>query len=365
MSSESLPEQRTEMPTDRRMGEIRKEGAVYHSHEAVQVLTLLAGFLMIGSLSYSIQSDMIVVLRKSFALISREEPLSVEDLRSGFIRLLLLVAPEVFILTVVVAAVAVLATMLQTNWNIRAKWIKFQWNWLNPIGGISRIFSINQVIQTGKALVKLMVMLPIGYYALKGLAPRLSMLMHTSISTVMSVAIQGIQSVFWSILYVLIALAIFDFAWGKYRWLRQNKMTKDEVKDERKAIEGDETMRRKMIAKGMQRVYARIQSTVPKAHVIITNPTHYAVALRYERGVDSAPVVVAKGADFIAGRIREIAREHNIPILERKALARALFASTKVGQEVPRELFKAVAEVLAYVYRLKNPFRNSISTGTR
>jgi flagellar biosynthesis protein FlhB len=132
-------------------------------------------------------------------------------------------------------------------------------------------------------------------------------------------------------------------------------MTKQEVKDERKAQEGDETTKRKIIAKGLQRIQQRIMFSVPRADVVITNPTHFAVALRYDRGKDAAPTVVAKGQDYLALKIREIARASGVPIVERKALARALYASTEVGKEIPRELFRAVAEVLAYVYRLKGP----------
>jgi flagellar biosynthetic protein FlhB len=161
----------------------------------------------------------------------------------------------------------------------------------------------------------------------------------------------ALQSVFWKVLYILIAVAVLDTAWGHFQWLRKNKMTKDEVKDERKSVEGDESMRRKMIAKGQQRLANKLKSSVPKADVIITNPTHYAIALKYDRDKFAAPIVVAKGTDFMAQRIREIAKEHGIPIVERKALARALYASTEVGSEIPRELFRAVAEVLAYVFR--------------
>ena len=155
---------------------------------------------------------------------------------------------------------------------------------------------------------------------------------------------------------VLIVMAIFDYAWTKYQWLRNNKMTKTEVKDERKAMEGDEETKRKIQAKGLARIAQRLRESVPQADVIITNPTHFSVALKYDRGNMSAPIVVAKGQDHLALKIREIAKEFNIPILERKPLARALYASCEVGTEIPHDLFKAVAEVLAYVYRLKNPW---------
>jgi flagellar biosynthetic protein FlhB len=236
---------------------------------------------------------------------------------------------------------------------------------LNPIVGIRRIISIQGFVNFLKSLCKLILILPIGYWALKAQAPEMVRLIHTSIPEVMSLAGTAMKAVFWKIMYVLIALAVFDLVWGKFNWLRTNKMTKQEVKDERKATEGDETMRRKMISKGMQRLVQRLKKSVPKADVIVTNPTHFAVALQYDRVRGGAPIVVAKGADFMAFRIREIAKEHGIPILERKALARSLYASTEVGAEIPRELFKAVAEVLAYVYRLKGRAKRHISSVQR
>ena len=129
-------------------------------------------------------------------------------------------------------------------------------------------------------------------------------------------------------------------------------MTKEEVKDERKAIEGDESTKRQIIAKGLGRIMQRLKQSVPKADVIVTNPTHYAVALQYDRSSMKAPKVVAKGKNFMAERIKEIARENKVPILERKSLARALFHSVEVDNEIPLELFRATAEVLAYVYRI-------------
>jgi flagellar biosynthetic protein FlhB len=179
--------------------------------------------------------------------------------------------------------------------------------------------------------------------------------MHTSVEAILAFIGNAIVDLFWDIFYILLAFAIFDFFWTRYMWYRDNKMTKEEVKDEKKSVEGDEATKRKMIAKGLQRIVERIQNSVPQADVVITNPTHFAVALKYDRDGMTAPLVIAKGKGFLALRIRKIAKEAKIPILERKPLARALYASVEVGNEIPRELFKAVAEILAYVYKLKNP----------
>jgi flagellar biosynthetic protein FlhB len=159
-------------------------------------------------------------------------------------------------------------------------------------------------------------------------------------------------TLFWKIMYVLIAIAIFDWVYGRWSWLRQNKMTKEEVKDEKKAIDGDEATKRRIIAKGLSRIMQRIKTAVPKADVVVTNPTHYAVALQYDRAKMSAPKVVAKGKNFMAEQIKKIARESGVPIIEKKSLARALYQSVEVDQQIPVELFRATAEVLAYVYKM-------------
>lgn len=356
MASESLPEQKTEMPTERRLGEIRKEGAVFQSIDVVHALVLLTGFL---SLSYTwnlLYLDMQYLFRRSFILIGEGQSFELNDLTNGFIRLIMLLLPDIMIITGCVGFVAVLAVMLQTNWNRRDKWLKFRWDFVNPWKGIKRIVSVQGVFNTLKAIVKLVVVLPIGYWALEGLAPVMVRLVHSSVREVLSLTGVALSQVFWRIMYIFIALAVVDYVWGKFQWLKKNKMTKEEVKEERKSVEGDEMMRRKMISKGIARITQKLKMTVPKADVIITNPTHYAVALQYDRKQHAAPIVVAKGTDFIALRIREIGAEHGIPVLERKALARALFSSTEVGSEIPRDLFKAVAEVLAFVYRLKRPW---------
>lgn len=351
MAKESLPEQRTELPTERRVAELRRTGAIFHSIDLEQLVVLVAGFLIVSMLWNVLYQDMKYILVRSFLMIGERQEMQIEDLINGFLRLTLLIGPDILILTGCVAAVATLSVMLQTSWNKRDKWIKLRWDFINPIKGIRRIISITGLTNLFKAVLKLALVLPIGYWALQGFAPEMVRLIHMSIPDVLHLTGSAIGTVFWKIVMVLAVLTGIDIAWGKYQWLRQNKMTKEEVKDERKAVEGDETMRRKMIAKGMARIVQKLKTTVPKADVVITNPTHYAVALKYDRKKSAAPEVVAKGTDFIALRIREIAKESGVPILERKALARALYASTEVGSEVPRDLFRAVAEVLAFVYR--------------
>ena len=356
MSETSTPEERTEAPSDKRMGQLRKEGQIHSSNEIVQVASLITAFLLLQTMWSSFFSNLQVVFRKSFSMISVVEPLSIDNLSGGFTGLLYLMVPALLCFVIVIAVISSLAQMLQTKWNVKEKKIHFRFDMLNPINGVKRIFSIHGMVNTLKALVKLALILPICFFALKALAPHMVSLVHYDIAEIFHFTGETMVSLFWKVMYVLIVLAIFDYSYGKFRWLKQNRMTKEEVKDERKMMEGDEATKRKIQHKGMSRIMQRIMQTVPKADVVVTNPTHYSVALKYERGKDRAPTVVAKGKGFLALRIREIARAHGIPVLERKPLARALFASVEIGSEIPRELFKAVAEVLAYVYKLKNPW---------
>lgn len=365
MAENSLPEERTEDPTEKRMGEIRRQGTLFVSQDVVSAITLLAGFSMLTVMWPLLVRDMKLAMLKSFTLVSRIEPFSLEELRAGFLSLVWLILPDILGVTLVVAAAATLTVMLQTNWNVKERKFKFNFGMLNPMNGIKRIFSVQGVVTTLKALLKLAIILPIALFYLKDFAPEMVKLMHLNIHKVFVFAGQGIDTLFWSIWWILVGFAIFDYFYGKHRWLTTNKMTKPEVKDERKAVEGDEATRRRIIQKGLQRIALRLRSAVPKAHVVVTNPTHISVALRYDRNSMAAPEVVAKGKGFIAMKIREIARENGIPVVERKPLARALFQSTEVGAMIPRELFRAAAEVFAYIFKLKNPHARAAEGGAR
>jgi len=356
MSENSTPEERTEMPTARRMTKLRADGAVFLSQDVVQLASLVAGLHLLTWTWDWLYQDLAVTLVKAFTMAGDRTELTVEALHDGFLKLLLLIAPDILLIACGVALVSSLAVLLQTDWCVKEKKIKFDTKVLNPFNGVKRIISIQGFVTTAKATLKLAVILPVAFYAIKEKAPEMLSLMHLTIEETLAYTSSVMLWLFWKIFYILLVFAIFDYFWGKFQWLKQNKMTKDEVKDDRKATEGDEETKRRIIQKGMMRIAHRLRTSVPKAHVIVTNPTHISIALRYDRAADAAPVVVAKGKGFMALRIREIAKEHNIPIIERKPVARALFEATEVGSVIPREMFRAVAEILAYVYRLKNPY---------
>lgn len=343
------------------MGELRKKGAIHLSMEFVQLASLVSGFLILKFMCVHLFTDMREVLVKSFNMIGSSDPLTPHMLRDGFIGLLYILLPDIVIIAGVIATVASLAVFLQTKWNIKERKIDFKFLHINPWNGIKRIFSPQGYLTTLKAIAKLAIILPIGYFALKRFAPTMINLIHMGIPEILAYTASAMDFIFWKIAYVLFAIAIFDYFWGKKQWLKMNRMTKAEVKDEAKSIQGDEQTKRRIQAKGLARIMQRIKSTVPKADVVVTNPTHYAVALQYDRKTMSAPIVLAKGKGFLALRIRAIAKEAGVPVLERKPLARALYASAEVGAQIPYELFKAVAEVLAYVYRLKGKRRPAVT----
>ena len=349
--------EKTEEPTEKRMSELRKEGAIHMSSEVVKVTSLLAGFLMLSFLCNGLFGGLKNVMVKSFDLIAKaDQPLEIQGLIQAFVMAIKEVWWSLALVFAVVAIVTCFSTFIQTKFNHKEKLIKFQFSHLNPINGVKRIFSASSAMTTLMGILKICIILPIGYYALVNYAPSMMRLIHLGVKAVMPLIGTAMMDIFWKVIYVMIILAIWDFVWTKKQWLKKNRMTKNEVKDEHKAVEGDESTKRKMRAKGLRRIMQRIQQSVPQADVVVTNPTHYAVALKYDRNSHNAPVVVAKGRGFMALRIREIARKARVPVLERKPLARALYASVEVGAEIPRELFRAVAEVLSYVYRLKNPY---------
>jgi flagellar biosynthetic protein FlhB len=214
------------------------------------------------------------------------------------------------------------------------------------------------MVELLKNLLKIAIVGLVAYSALDGLMEESMSLMDTSVASVMAYMTHAAVMIGLKVGIAFLALAAADYMYQRFEYERELRMTKQEVKEELKSQEGDPLIKSRIRSIQRQIAYKRMMQDVPKADVVITNPTHLAVAIKYESSSMSAPKVVAKGADIIAQRIREIAEEHGVPMIEDKPLAQALYKTVDVGEQVPEKLFQAVAQVLAYIYRLKNMMPN-------
>ena len=245
-----------------------------------------------------------------------------------------------------------------SGWNFSGKALAPKGSRMDPIAGIKRMFSLKSLIELAKALGKFVIVTALALYFLNTVQNDLYSLGKMDVFTGMSEAVNLIGWAFLVISLSLIIISLMDVPWVLYESAEKLKMTLQEVKDEMKNTEGKPEVKGRI--RQMQREISQRQmmKDVPQADVVITNPTHYSVALKYEDNHRNAPVIVAKGADFVALKIREIAKEHDVPVLSSPPLARALYYSAEIGDEVPTGLFKAVAQVLAYVFQLKRFKKN-------
>jgi len=228
-----------------------------------------------------------------------------------------------------------------------------KWSKLNPLKGFSRIFSKTSLVELFKSVFKITVVSIIAYQTVNGHWDEVPTLMGYGVGQTLFFMGEVMIEIMAKVLLVMIFLAALDYAFQKYTYLENLRMTKQEVKDERKDLEGNPQIKQRIRSVQMEMMRRRMMTAVPEADVVVTNPTHFSVAIKYDMENDAAPVVVAKGQNEIALRIREIAKENNVPLVEDKPLARTLYKTVDVGQLIPASLYKAVAEILAYVFKLK------------
>lgn len=365
MAQENDSGEKTEEPTSKRKDESRRDGMVGKSTDLSLVCGMTAAVVSMQHLAPLVWDDLIMVFELAFSTVPGPDSFEAAVMHQSFLALLWMVVPKVLLLMVITAFFGAGCTLLQTNFLWSTKLLKPKFKQLNPISGLKRLVSKQNILNVIKSLAKLCIIGPISYFTFVEVLPELIDLMHVPQADLLPYLGTSINYFFWRIATWLLVLALLDLAWQKWNNYQQMKMTKTEIKDERKSVEGDEQTKRQIQAKGLRRIRERMLKAVPTADVVVTNPTHYSIALRYDINKDNAPIVVAKGQDYLALRIREIAREANVPIVERKWLARTLYASVEPGQSIPYELYSAVAELLAYVYKLKNRrpnFRQAKST---
>ncbi|MCI7558249.1 MAG: flagellar biosynthesis protein FlhB, partial [Lachnospiraceae bacterium] len=331
------------------------EGQVAKSKEIANGLGLLALFLllkiMVGSIgtsfleSFSMVYNRIPVICKLNGGASPMGDISVL-LRTVMLRLLIILLPVLLI----GFAVAFVSDLFQVKWRPTSKPLQPKFSKLNPLNGVKKIFSAQSLVELVKSVAKILLIALVTYSYIKkksGLLYALyDMSMMQAVNLIGETVIElGIRI---SAIYMIIAGA--DFMYQKYKFKNDMKMTKQEVKEEYKNAEGDPEIKGKIKARMREASQRRMMQAIPKADVVITNPTHYAVAIRYDTEVAPAPIVVAKGSDYLAQKIKQIARENNVEIVEDKPLARMLFANVDVDKQIPPELYQAVAEILAMVY---------------
>ena len=355
MADEQDSGQQTEEPTGRKLARARQRGQVAQSREVNTWFMLMAGTGIVLLIVPSLASSMAVTLRGFLAL---DHFLGPDGIRwsavgatLGQIAFLMLLP----LLVVVVAAVA--GTVLQIGLLFATEKFGFDLGRISPLSGFKRLFSIRSGVEFLKSLGKIAIVAAVAAWVAFPSVQQLAHMIREPIEFLPGELNKLILRLLFGVVSIVTVLALVDYVYQRFSFMHSMRMSKQEVKEENKQAEGDPVIRARLRSIRMNRARKRMMAAVPKASVVITNPTHYAVALQYEMGASGAPKVVAKGTDLVALKIREIAEENDVPIVENPPLARALYAGVEIDREVPPEHYKAVAEIISYVFRLKGKFR--------
>ena len=354
--------ERTEQPTPKRIREARLEGNVARSHELSAATILIMGLLLLRTAGRPLVSGMgewikalIIALPEISPAISGQPP-NILAARASLWMPWLGLNLGGLLLT------AVAVNLAQTGFLWSTKRLGLHLDRLNPLKGLKRLFSVHSLIELGKALLKLGLIGGVGYAYLRPRLPVLLGLSQNDFVSGITLWLDMALGLAFQIAILYLILAILDYGYQRWNYMRSLRMTREEVKEELKQTEGDPLLRSRIRSYQQRLARTRMMANVPKATVVITNPTHVAVALEYQPTTMRAPKVIAKGANLLAQRIREIAQANHITIVENPPLARVLYQTVELDQEIPPELYTAVAEVLAYVYRLRGSLSQPVTT---
>lgn len=354
--------EKTEKATPRKRNEERKQGHVLQSHDVVTCAFILIVFFTIRLCAplmlLSAQKSMSYWLTICGYGMTSENGTLIIDGMPFYLKLigetaktLLLTAGPILLISM---AVTVISTGAQTKWLFTRETMKFKLSKLNPINGMKKFFSIKSLFEVGKSVLKMTILVAIVYGQTKKRLPEFARLLDMDVRSGLVYLAETVYNIVMLIGMVFVGVAAADYLFQKYTFEKDLKMTKQEVKEEFKNMEGDPKIKGKRRQIQMQMAMQRMMSAVPKADVVIKNPTHYAVAVSYDPEKFSAPVVVAKGKDKVALRIIQIAEENDVLTMENRPLARGLYDNVEVDRQIPSEFYQPVAEVLAFVYGLKN-----------
>lgn len=351
--------EKTEEPTSKKLTDARKDGKVAKSRELDNAIGLITLFVLLKIFVGSVGSGMLNLFQifysriPDFALENRHEISGKAVsalLQTAISQLIQLVIP--FFIVGFVTAIAI--NIFQVKWVVTSKPLQPKLDKFNPINGAKRIFSKESLMELLRSVVKILIIGWIAYSSVKNNINDLLLMFGMTVPEAILLVGDVVINTGLKIALVYLILGLADYMYQKWKFHDDMKMTKQEVKDEYKNSEGDPEIKGKQRARMREASQRRMMQDVPNADVVITNPTHLAVAIKYDAETAPAPVVLAKGADYLAQRIREAAREADVEIVENKPLARMLYANVEIGEEIPPELYQTVAEILAAVYKLKN-----------
>ena len=342
---------KTEKPTGKKLGKARAEGQVAKSQEISSAFILIAGllfFFFAGGRFLDSPAELMRYIYQ-YALLLEVDSAMVYNLFLLAIRqMFLLLAP--FLLLMLFVGLA--ANLMQVGFKITPKAMKPKLSKLNPISGFkSKFLSLRPLMELVKSCLKIGVLGYIAFSVYRNNFPGFFSLLNQPVGIILTFIAKGAFQILWRCGLLMLVIAFLDYLYQRWEFMDGQKMSKVEVKDEMKQSEGDPQVKSRIRSMQMSAARQRMMQEVPKADVVITNPTHIAVALIYDQENSEAPQVVAKGAGMVAEKIKQVAREHGVPVVENKALARLLFKTVELNQMIPETLYQAVAEVLAYIYR--------------
>jgi flagellar biosynthetic protein FlhB len=351
-TQEELGQTRTEAPTPRRRQEAREQGQVAFSADLTSGIVLLAGIAALALADQTIGTGLVQCVQMDLLHCTIAD-LDAALVRERFVHLLGRGLEIIGLVLLMLLAVGVAAPALQVGFHLAPTLLSVNVERLSPAQGWAKMFSLSAGVRGLAALLKVMAAGAVAYWVLSRQANQIVALGEMPLALSLARGWWLAVQLALAIAATLLVLGAADYGWQRWRFEQSLRMTRQELKEELKREEGDPLVKARIRKLQREAAQKRMYHDVPKASVVITNPTHLAVALRYDAAAMAAPRVVAKGAGFVAQRIAEIARRHAVPVVERKPLAQALFKTVEVGREIPTALYVVVAEVLAYVYRLR------------
>ena len=349
-----MAEEKTEKATPKRKRDERKKGNIFKSTDLVTVFSLLVSFYSLKLFGPFICQTLERLIKQYFAFATSKRTITDADAHIFLIDGCRTIAMTALPLLLISGLVAIVVTMAQTQMLVSTESIKFKFSHLNPLNGFKKMFSLRSVVELLKAAAKIGILLYIVYDKFIEYMPKFRSLVDMEILQALSVFSEFIMSLVLTCGVIFMFLAVGDYVYQWWEYEKNLRMSKHEIKEEYKHTEGDPQVKGKIKERQRKQAMSRMMQSVPQADVVIRNPTHFAVAIKYDAEKNNAPVVLAKGADLVAKRIIEVAEENKIMTIENKPLARGLFDAVEIGFEIPEEFYQPVAEVLAFVYSLKN-----------